>query len=192
MNHKNHLKFPPDIILSQAYVSIIKGLITDQTSRLKSSQLLDHVLFKDLDFNELREQVPPFVPKITSVDDTSNFSDIQVKKNQPHIDNFKRKTQFSGKNLPFIGFTYSQDVQDYKERYSSNIIQDSTVGSLRTEIDSLQWKLMKNNDVISKKDSIEKKLEEKTRKLVSVESVRNSLEKSLASTMAECSVSIFQ
>lgn len=33
LNHKNHLKFPPEILVSEAYVSLIKHLLTDEKDR---------------------------------------------------------------------------------------------------------------------------------------------------------------
>ena len=60
------------------------------------------------DFINIREKTPPYVPEITSDTDTSNFD--------PELDDGpKFPTQapilgnntFSGKNLPFAGFTFS-------------------------------------------------------------------------------------
>ncbi|KAJ8983719.1 hypothetical protein NQ317_009155 [Molorchus minor] len=109
MNHINTLKFPPDVVLSQAYVNLVKSLITDVNHRLNSEQLKKHDLFKNVHYDTLRDQVPPYVPKITSVDDTSNFSDVQGRKKTPTMESFKKRTQFSGRNLPFIGFTFTND-----------------------------------------------------------------------------------
>lgn len=191
MNYSNNLKFPADIVLTQAYTSLVKGLLSEQNSRFDYNKVVTHALFKNVDFNGLRDQVPPFVPKITSVDDVSNFSDIQPKKNQPNIENFKTKTKFSGKNLPFIGFTFIQDVNDHRESYVSNIMSnDSVVQNLKSEINVLQRKLMKSEDASHEQESLEKKLEEKTRKLESIESVINRLERDLASNISECSVSL--
>lgn len=192
MNHKHNLKFPSDIVLSQAYVTLIKGLLTDHKSRLGYEKVIKHPLFNDFDFTSLREQVPPFVPKISSVDDVSNFTEMKRKESRPNIENFKSKSRFSGKNLPFIGFTYVHGIETNEENLKSNLnIKDSIIKKLQEEIDSLQRKLMKNKDVSEEYENLERKLEEKARKLESVENVRDKLERDLATSISECSVSCF-
>lgn len=190
MNHSQHLQFPNDIILSQGYISLIKELIREDTKRLVYPKIINHPTFKSIDFNNLRSQVPPFVPKITSIEDTSNFSDIQTKKNQPHIENFKRKTQFSGRNLPFIGFTFVQDTSAFKERYSTTNIRDTIVDNLKAEMDNLNKQLSKCKDWQQEKDSMQKTVDDTKRRLSNIESVRHSLEKDVAKYLAEISVSI--
>ncbi|KAI4463668.1 myotonic dystrophy s/t kinase-related [Holotrichia oblita] len=162
LNHKNTLKFPPDVVLSQAYVSLIKGLLTNQESRLSYKEIITHPLYSNTDFTTLRDQVPPFVPKITSVDDTSNFTDILDRKKEPHIDDFKTKTQFSGKNLPFVGFTYTfKTGNEYKDNsYSSNssLMKDETLASMKKEIERLQKAIRKNEDSFQEMENIGKNM----------------------------------
>ncbi|ENN75042.1 hypothetical protein YQE_08357, partial [Dendroctonus ponderosae] len=103
INHPKSLKFPADVCLSQAYVGFIKALITDVKSRLKPSKIQAHPVFTGTKFATLKDQVPPYVPKISSMEDTSNFTDVQAKKKHPSMEHFKKRSQFSGRNLPFIG-----------------------------------------------------------------------------------------
>lgn len=193
MNHHSNLKFPSDIVLSQAYVSLVKGLICDQKHRLTHEQILKHPLFKNVDFGSLRDQVPPYVPKITAVDDTSNFSDIEIKKKEPNMHLYKKKTQFSGRNLPFIGFTFTPDEnEDYLMSYKRSVkVKDELVQDLRQEVNSLRRKLMKTENLTEQKENLEKKLEEKTRKLESAEHLREKLERDLAKNISECMVRNF-
>ncbi|GJQ75197.1 hypothetical protein Trydic_g9799 [Trypoxylus dichotomus] len=191
INHKNSLRFPHDIVLSQAYISLVKGLLTSEDSRLTYKGIVIHPLYNNVDFTTLRDQVPPYVPKITSVDDTSNFTDILDRKKEPHIDNFKTKTQFSGKNLPFLGFTYTpkigNDFQDTSYSSNSSIVKDEAIVNMKKEVERLQKAILKNEDSFQEMESLAKKYEEKCRKLESIESVRNNLEKDLANSIAECS-----
>lgn len=190
MNSKSNLKFPPDVVLSQAYVSFVKALITEQKSRLSASQIRKHDLFKNTHFDTLRDQVPPFVPKITSVDDTSNFTDVPTKKKTPPIENFKKRTQFSGRNLPFVGFTFTHD--GFEGNFDRKIVaKDEVVEGLKSEVESLRRKLVKNEDFDQERDALERKLEERSRKLESIESLRDRLEKDLANNIAENVVSFF-
>ena len=52
---------------------------------------------------------PPFLPTISSNDDVSNFDEMKPANPRPHLD-AARAHAFSGKHLPFIGFTYSRDL----------------------------------------------------------------------------------
>lgn len=191
MNHSNTFKFPSDITLTQGYVNFVKCLLVDQKSRITMAQIRKHTLFKETNFDTLREQVPPYVPKIKSVDDTSNFSDIQGKKKTPSIESFKKRTQFSGRNLPFIGFTFTHDVNDYDTTFERKIlIKDEVVENLKKEVESLRKKLVRSEGINHERCSLEKKLEEKCRKFESIENTRDKLERELAANIAEKAVSI--
>lgn len=56
-------------------------------------------------------EVPPFVPSLNSSDDASNFTEVERKRSTPIVDSKDSKKHFSGDNLPFIGFSYSQDIE---------------------------------------------------------------------------------
>lgn len=188
MCHSNNIKFPTDIILSQAYISLVKGLLTDQTSRYDYNKIINHPLFKNMDLNGIRDQVPPFVPNIASVDDVSNFSDIQPKRSVPDIENFKTKTKFSGRNLPFIGFTFTPQLHDKRENYITNLtVNDSVVQKLKSELEALQRKLLRTEEASKEHEVLDRKLEEKSRKLESLEALRDKLERDLASSISETS-----
>lgn len=192
MNHYNNLNFPSDFVVSQAYISFIKSLVTDEKKRLNMVQIKQHDLFKQMHFENLKEQVPPFVPKISSMEDTSNFSDIPPRKNNPTIEGFKKRTKFSGRNLPFIGFTFTHNI-DYANTYERKLlVKDEFVQNLKSEVENLRRKLIKNEGFDQERDSIEKKLEEKSRKLEGIESLRDKLERNLANTMAENAVSLLE
>ncbi len=55
--------------------------------------------------------VPPYVPTISSIDDTSNFDEFESESGGPRIEDFMREREgFNGKNLPFIGFTFTRQL----------------------------------------------------------------------------------
>nr|CAI5863093.1 unnamed protein product [Callosobruchus analis] len=187
MNHTNVFKFPPDVTLSQAYVSFVKSLIVEEKKRLQPGEVKQHELFRNMNFETLRDQVPPYVPKINSQEDTSNFSDVHARQNNPSIDNFKKRTQFSGRNLPFVGFTFTHDPSCFENNYFRKVItKDEVIEGLKCEIENLRKKVIKSEEFDQEKYSLEKKLEEKTRKLEFTEERRNVLEKELATQIAEC------
>lgn len=58
---------------------------------------------------------PPYVPTVTSGDDTSNFDEFEPE-SRPYIGDLKGRKEFTGKNLPFVGFTYTAPFQMNTER----------------------------------------------------------------------------
>lgn len=56
-------------------------------------------------------EVPPFVPALTSSDDASNFTKIEHRTTPEKVDLRDARKNFSGDNLPFIGFSYSQNME---------------------------------------------------------------------------------
>lgn len=191
MNHQTHLKFPPNAPVTTAYATLIKSLITDQQNRIGYKQILDHALFKETDWTNLRNETPPFIPKISSVDDTSNFLEVDAKKPAPNIDNFKTKTQFSGKNLPFVGFTYA-DCGDGLNVTVLTKSEEEVVRSRKKEVESLQKMLAKAESSSKEYEALEGKYEECLRKLDGVESVREKVEKDLSAALADVAVSILR
>ncbi|RZB66637.1 citron Rho-interacting kinase, partial [Asbolus verrucosus] len=186
MNHTNNLKFPSDVLLTQAYVSFVKSLIVDEKSRLSHQEIKRHVLFKNLHFDSLRDQVPPYVPKITGVDDVGNFTEVVAKKAGPSIENFKKKTQFSGRNLPFIGFTFTNGFGSSEKRFDrSSFAKDELIKNMKEDIENMRRDLMKSEDFEELKLNLEKKICEKTQKLENVEIIRNKLERDLAARIAD-------
>ena len=66
---------------------------------------------------------PPFIPTINSNDDVSNFEEFPAVKPRPRLDDPRAAAGFTGKNLPFVGFTFtkafpSSDGQVEPSRYS--------------------------------------------------------------------------
>lgn len=67
--------------------------------RYNYRQIINHPVFKNVDFNSLMDTVPPYVLTINSIDDTSNFSDVPHRKSAPNIGKqFERDIQRFGPN----------------------------------------------------------------------------------------------
>ncbi|KAK8723357.1 hypothetical protein OTU49_011677 [Cherax quadricarinatus] len=114
MNHKEALQFDSDIEspVSEPFKDLIHGLLEDANRRLNHSALLQHKFFFHINWNDLRNSPPPFVPVVNGVDDTSNFEEFENEKRLPSVDAFLVRQGFTGKNLPFIGFTYNRKQQN--------------------------------------------------------------------------------
>lgn len=91
------------------FKDLVSGLITDANARLTYEHLIHHSFFADVEWVSLRDIVPPHVPVVNGEDDTSNFSEFERVQPAPSIENFKSHKEFSGRNLPFVGFTFAKD-----------------------------------------------------------------------------------
>lgn len=110
MNYKNSLKFPENTSISPEFRNLIKELLCDAKSRLGYQQLISHSFFASIDWNALREKSPPYVPVITSMDDTSNFEEFESEGLLSHSTVNLRNTQSAiTRDLPFIGFTHVKE-----------------------------------------------------------------------------------
>ena len=57
---------------------------------------------------------PPFIPTVLSKDDTSNFEEFDKARPKPFVEDSGRKAEFTGKDLPFIGFTFTKHISTDK------------------------------------------------------------------------------
>jgi len=105
------LEFPKDVRMTKNLKDLLNGLITKRSRRMDYDEITDHPFFNDINWHSLREQVPPIIPTLNGEDDTSNFDDVD--KSQKRSPVFKKSifasintTEFSGEDLPFLGYTY--------------------------------------------------------------------------------------
>eukprot|EP00116_Pleurobrachia_bachei_P005135 sb/3465397/ len=116
MNFERKLEFPQDDDwkLSDEGVSLIKGLIAKKRERLDFEGIKAHSYFKKVKWDSLLNQLPPFVPELASIDDTSHFDyeDLAPSQNR-NLRNARvggRGTGFTGQDVPFCGFTFSKNL----------------------------------------------------------------------------------
>ncbi|KAI8374295.1 kinase-like domain-containing protein [Radiomyces spectabilis] len=118
--HETSWSFNDDIPISDDAKDLIRRFLTKKETRLGNNGLTEiqaHPFFKGIDWANLRHTTPPFKPVLASPDDTSNFSthdeqgptafstDSGVSTDHGGMESFE------GRNLPFIGYTYSAAVQ---------------------------------------------------------------------------------
>ncbi|XP_066953798.1 citron rho-interacting kinase-like [Macrobrachium rosenbergii] len=112
MNHQKNLEFnDEENAASSQMKDLIKGLLKDSNHRLTYPVIIQHNFFLHVNWNDVRNSQPPFVPVVNSVDDTSNFEEFENERRVPDVDAFRTRHGFTGKNLPFIGFTYSRHTE---------------------------------------------------------------------------------
>uniref|UniRef100_A0A7E4VZI6 non-specific serine/threonine protein kinase n=1 Tax=Panagrellus redivivus TaxID=6233 RepID=A0A7E4VZI6_PANRE len=114
MNHQLELTFPEDIALSPDARDLIGRFLQDGKVRLGRDgvkEIKKHPFFKNKDWNfeTIRQARPPYVPELNGEGDTSHFEDVSAQDTQTR-DNFQIPKAFTGNQMPFIGFTYSNDL----------------------------------------------------------------------------------
>ncbi|XP_025028349.1 serine/threonine-protein kinase MRCK gamma, partial [Python bivittatus] len=114
MNHEDHLQFPPDITdVSENAKDLIRELLCRREVRLGQNGIEDfkrHPFFVGIDWDDIYESPPPYVPEVASPADTSNFDvDDDTLKESETLPPVSHAT-FSAHHLPFVGFTYTSGI----------------------------------------------------------------------------------
>ncbi len=109
--------------------NIVSGLLQPVERRLTFEKLTRLDYFSDIDWDCLHERDPPFVPSLSSPDDTSYFTTFEMQRPTPKVEDFKvnfyfslsfdrtrhriwtvrnlqLQRRFTGRNLPFLGFSF--------------------------------------------------------------------------------------
>uniref|UniRef100_A0A1I7WFU3 non-specific serine/threonine protein kinase n=1 Tax=Heterorhabditis bacteriophora TaxID=37862 RepID=A0A1I7WFU3_HETBA len=124
MNHKNSLRFPDEPRISNHAQDLIRHFLASADVRLGNDgvdRIRAHPFFKNDEwtFESLRHATPPVIPELNGDDDTTHFEaifsnlfDIEAREtNEP----FQLPKTFNGNQLPFIGFTYSNELSPITE-----------------------------------------------------------------------------
>ncbi|CAF0772865.1 unnamed protein product [Brachionus calyciflorus] len=158
MDHKNHLHFPIECDISSKSRNLIIALLSDRSQRIGRNgahEIKQHPFFIDESWTwtNIRQTVAPVVPDLISDEDTSNFDDID-KDDPGSEETFPVPKAFVGNHLPFIGFTFSNQVDD---ALSENSNLSESIISSRTDIDQ------EMNELTIRVQELEQKLkQEKT------------------------------
>lgn len=114
MNYKTSLQFSKDAQVSKNARDLILKLCTDCKSRVGYEGLLCHQFFNGIEWNNLQETVPPYVPNLDGAADTSHFDEFEPESPDviAHLEkyNLNDGKGFTGKDLPFVGFTFSRNL----------------------------------------------------------------------------------
>lgn len=124
MMHTNKpVMFPVDRIATGDLKSLICSLLQPAASRLGYSKLVRHPFFSPLDWSNMLNMAPPYVPEVSSMEDDTHFDIIEDEAPGPDISSLRPKKEF--KNLPFVGFTFTSDKETVQslETSDSNCIE---------------------------------------------------------------------
>ncbi|KAL3874670.1 hypothetical protein ACJMK2_037651 [Sinanodonta woodiana] len=113
MNHQTRFEFPSDVDdVSQEAKDLMIRLICDKEIRFGKNGISDfknHPWFKGIDWDNIREMTPPFIPEVSSPTDTSNFDVDDSDFKHTDVVPLSSHAVFKGHHLPFIGFTFTKD-----------------------------------------------------------------------------------
>ncbi|XP_075023362.1 citron Rho-interacting kinase [Calonectris borealis] len=199
MNFQRFLKFPEDVKVSSEFLDLIQSLLCGQKERLGYEGLCCHAFFSKIDWNNIRNSPPPFVPTLKSDDDTSNFDEPE--KNSRVLSSTRQLNPagFSGEDLPFVGFSFIKALGILRsESVFSSVDSPAKVSSMEKKL------LLKSKELQDAQDKCHKMEQEMTRlhrrvseveavlsqkevELKASETQRSLLEQDLATYITECS-----
>ncbi|NXG10731.1 CTRO kinase, partial [Sakesphorus luctuosus] len=199
MNFQRFLKFPEDVKVSSEFLDLIQSLLCGQKERLGYEGLCCHPFFSKIDWNNIRNTPPPFVPTLKSDDDTSNFDEPE--KNSRVLSSTCQLSPagFSGEDLPFVGFSFIKALGILRpESVFSSVDSPAKVSSMEKTL------LLKSKELQDAQDKCHKMEQEMTRlhrrvseveavlsqkevELKASETQRSLLEQDLATYITECS-----
>lgn len=104
---KQKLPYPKEATISSNLRDLIDHLVTKARNRFNFDRIISHAFFRGIDWSDLRQQIPPDIPKLNGNDDTSNF-DVERKEIRRNKTYDKSIGLMNGSNqdLQFIGFSY--------------------------------------------------------------------------------------
>nr|XP_057910508.1 citron rho-interacting kinase isoform X2 [Doryrhamphus excisus] len=202
LNYQQFLKIPAEPCASKPFVDLVQSLLCGAQERLGFQGLRCHSFFSSVDWNNLRQVLPPFVPALHAEDDTSNFEEPEqavpraasaAKRGAPPVG-------FQGKDLPFLGWFFSRALTALAktEAVSAGLNSPAKTNSMEKklhikskELQETQDKCHKMEQEISrfqrKMTDLESVLHQKDVELKASETQRSILEQDLATYITECS-----
>uniref|UniRef100_A0A8C7HDW8 non-specific serine/threonine protein kinase n=1 Tax=Oncorhynchus kisutch TaxID=8019 RepID=A0A8C7HDW8_ONCKI len=202
MNFQRFLKFPQDPKASKHFVDLVQSLLCGAQERLGFEELRCHPFFSTVDWNKLRQALPPFVPTLRAEDDTSNFEEPPEKPRPRRADAQRDPLRpgFQGQDLPFLGWFFSRALTALakSESVASGLNSPAKTNSMEKklhikskELQETQDKCHKMEQEISrfqrKMTDLESVLHQKDVELKASENQRTILEQDLATYITECS-----
>uniref|UniRef100_A0A672Y421 Citron Rho-interacting kinase n=1 Tax=Sphaeramia orbicularis TaxID=375764 RepID=A0A672Y421_9TELE len=202
LNFQRFLKFPEEPRASKQFVDLVQSLLCGAKERLGFQGLRCHSFFSTVDWNNLRQVLPPFVPALHAEDDTSNFEEPEQA--TPRSASAARQgappAGFQGQDLPFLGWFFSRTLTTLAktESVSAGLNSPAKTNSMEKklhlkskELQETQDKCHKMEQEISrfqrKMTDLESVLHQKDVELKASETQRSILEQDLATYITECS-----
>ncbi|NXW27024.1 CTRO kinase, partial [Phaetusa simplex] len=199
MNFQRFLKFPEDVKVTSEFLDLIQSLLCGQKERLGYEGLCCHPFFSKIDWNNIRNSPPPFVPTLKSDDDTSNFDEPEKNSRVLSSTCQLNPAGFSGEDLPFVGFSFIKALGILRsESVFSSVDSPAKVSSMEKKLLLKSKELQEAQDKCHKMEQemtrlhrrvseVEAVLSQKEVELKASETQRSLLEQDLATYITECS-----
>lgn len=153
--------------ISEDIKDLITKLMCKKDKRIGIKEIKGHVFFKDVDWNNVKGMVPPFIPEINNELDTSNFIDTYFEADNKKLEKINY--------IDFVGFTFDPKMSDAVEKTIQNSglsEKDNCVFVKHNEIsEKNNGSYEKNNELSEKNNNIINKSNEFSEKDVFVETI---------------------
>ncbi|XP_075754248.1 citron Rho-interacting kinase isoform X8 [Pelodiscus sinensis] len=199
MNFQRFLKFPEDVKVSNEFLDLVQSLLCGPKERLNYEGLCCHPFFSKIDWNNIRNTPPPFVPTLRSDDDTSNFDEPEKNSRVLSAPRQLNPAGFSGEDLPFVGFSFIKALGILRsETVVSGLDSPAKISSMEKKLLLKSKELQDTQDKCHKMEQemtrlhrrvseVEAVLSQKEVELKASETQRSLLEQDLATYITECS-----
>ena len=108
---QKHFSIPKEARLNYAAQDLIRKLIAPAHERAKNvCEIKNHLFFRGIDWDNIRNIRPPNVPVVKSEVDTSNFD--QIEETEPFYPEKPKKSKKKDQN--FVGFTFKRELERSK------------------------------------------------------------------------------
>ena len=142
LNWKQYLKIPSKVKISEEAKDLIYKMINNSNNRLGingADEIKKHPFFNGVDWDNIRNSKPPFIPILKNEYDTSYFEKFEV------IEPFypKSKDKFRRKDIEYLGYTFKEEL------YNSNDLNKEYEQAIKTIDNELKKETNnKNNNII--------------------------------------------
>ncbi|KAJ8395640.1 hypothetical protein AAFF_G00031210 [Aldrovandia affinis] len=187
---QSFLMFPEEPQVSECFADLLQGLLCGPHDGLGFETLRCHPFFCGIDWSNLRQALPPFVPALCAEDDTE----------KPAPRDPRLLLGFRGDDPPFVGWLYSRTLTaaPVSESLNTGLSSPAKTNSMEKKINNRSKELQETQDKCHemeqdisrfqrKMSDLETVLQQKDVELKASETQRTILEQDLATYITECS-----
>ena len=133
-NYEKYLSIPRERKISSEAKNLINSFLTEPSKRLGVhgiEEIKNHIFFKNFNWEKIREMEPPFIPELSSPDDTKyfknkNISSIRLNNRLKRTNIFfNRKDSFESNHkilFPKFYFQYNRDIINLEKNIYNELI----------------------------------------------------------------------
>ncbi|XP_056266907.1 citron rho-interacting kinase [Pseudoliparis swirei] len=170
LNFQRSLKLPEEPRASGPCEELLRGLLCGAAERLGAQGLRCHAFFSSVDWSRLRHVVPPFVPALHAEDDISNFEEPAAPRPASAAQPGALPAGFQGQDLPFLGWFFSRALtaSAKPESLSAGLSSPAKTNSMEKKLQLKSRNLQETQDKCHK---MEQEISRFQRKMTDLESV---------------------